>query len=167
MTKTKPFLLAALIIVLASIGNLSAQGQSNSSPTPLTGQDYEEIKALYARYNQGSDFRDADLFLSAFAEDAVMTRGGRDIDGMDALRADREARYQGQTGDVGRRHLNSSFLITATENGASSKAYYVLVDVTVRPQTIVSSGYYHDEFVRTPAGWKIKHRTLFTDAAAQ
>lgn len=165
MTKTKPLFLAALIIILASVGSLTAQAQNSSSLIPLTGQDYEEIKALYARYNQGSDFRDADLFLSAFAEDAVMTRGGRDIAGMDALRADREARYQGQTGDVGRRHLNSSFLITATESGASSKAYYVLLDVTVRPQTIVSSGYYHDEFVRTAQGWKIKHRTLFTDTA--
>ena len=167
MKKTNTLILAALVIILASIGNLAAQERSNSTPTPLAGQDYEEIKALYSRYNQGSDFRDAELFLSAFAEDAVMTRGGRDIEGMNALRADREARYQGQTGDVGRRHLNSSFLITATESGASSKAYYILVDVTVRPQTIVSSGYYHDEFVRTPEGWKIKQRTLFTDTAAQ
>ena len=167
MTKANTLFLATLVIILASFGSITAQGRNNSSPTPLTGQDYEEIKALYARYNQGSDFRDAELFLSAFAEDAVMTRGGRDIEGMDELRADREARYQGQTGDVGRRHLNSSFLITATESGASSKAYYVLLDVTVRPQTIVSSGYYHDEFVRTAEGWKIKHRTLFTDAAAQ
>ena len=167
MTKILTQILAVTVIFLAGIGNLAAQGVSNSSPATLSGQDYEEIKALYARYNQGSDFRDTELFLSAFAEDAVMTRGGRDIEGMDALRADRQARYQGQTGDVGRRHLNSSFLITPTENGARSKAYYVLVDVTVRPQTIISSGYYHDEFVRTAAGWKIKHRTLFTDAPTQ
>ena len=93
----------ALVVALAGVGFVNAQ---DSASTTLTGQDYEEIKALYARYNQGSDFRDAELFLSAFAEDAVMTRGGGDIVGMDALRADRAERYQGKTGDVGRRHMN-------------------------------------------------------------
>ena len=87
----------ALVVALAGVGFVNAQ---DSASTTLTGQDYEEIKALYARYNQGSDFRDAELFLSAFAKDAVMTRGGRDIVGMDALRADRAERYQGKTGDV-------------------------------------------------------------------
>ena len=71
----------ALVVALAGVGFVNAQ---DSASTTLTGQDYEEIKALYARYNQGSDFRDAELFLSAFAEDAVMTRGGGDIVGMDA-----------------------------------------------------------------------------------
>ena len=37
----------------------------------------------------------------AFAEDAVMTREGGDIVGMDELRADRARRYEGKTGDVG------------------------------------------------------------------
>ena len=160
MRRFLPFAaLLGVAFVLGCQDQGSMQERTSSSPTPLTGQDYEEIKALYARYNQGSDFRDAELFLSAFAEDAVLTSGGRDIEGMDALRADREARYQGQTGDVGRRHFNSSFLITATESGASSKAYYVVLDVTARPQTIFTSGYLLDEFVRTAAGWKIKHRT--------
>ena len=62
--------------------------------TSLTGQDYEETKALYARYNQGSDFRNTELFLSAFAGDAVMTRDGIGIEGMTELRADRARRYR-------------------------------------------------------------------------
>ena len=101
--------LSAVTLVLASSGLGLMYAQERTSPAPLTGQDYEEIKALYARYNQGSDFRDTELFLSAFADDAVMTRGGRDIVGMDALRADRAERYQGETGDVGRRHMNGSY----------------------------------------------------------
>ncbi len=155
-----------LLLALPGTGTLFAQ-QRGSTPTPLTGTDYEEIKALYSRYNQGSDFRDADLFLSAFAEDAVMTRDGGDIVGMDALRADRARRYQGQTGDVGRRHFNGSFLITATIEGASSRAYYLLMDVTTRPPSMIASGYYQDEFVRTAAGWRIQHRTLFSDGGNQ
>jgi hypothetical protein len=154
----------ALLLGLLGVEPVSAQGSSAAS---LTGQDYEEIKALYSRYNQGSDFRDTELFLSAFAEDAVMTRGGRDIAGMAALRADRAERYQGKTGDVGRRHMNGSFLITATKDGASARTYYLLLDVTTRQPSMVASGYYQDEFVRTAAGWRIQHRTLLSYEAPQ
>lgn len=164
-------LLVSLAVVMAigfvGFGWVSAQQSSGSSPAMLTGQDYEEIKELYARYNQGSDFRDAELFLSAFADDAVMTRGGRDIVGMDALRAERAERYAGQTGDNGRRHHNGSFIITPTADGAKARAYYLLLDVTSRPPTMVASGYYDDVFTKTPAGWRIQHRTLHGDGAAR
>lgn len=156
----------ALMMVLSGNGSVFAQA-GTAGTGALSAADMEEIRTLYARYNQGSDFRDTELFLSAFAADAVMTRGGRDISGMDALRADRAERYQGQTGDVGRRHQNSSILIEPTpDGGAIAKAYWFLLDVTARPAAIISSGYYEDVFVRTAAGWKIKHRTLFADAVA-
>lgn len=159
----------AVVMAIGFVGSVwvSAQQDSGSSPAMLTGQDYEEIKELYARYNQGSDFRDAELFLSAFADDAVMTRGGRDIVGMDALRAERAERYAGQTGDNGRRHHNGSFIITPTAEGARARAYYLLLDVTSRPPTMVASGYYDDVFTKTPDGWRIKHRTLHGDGAAR
>ena len=84
-----------------------------------------------------------------------------------ALRAERAERYQGRTGDVGRRHLNGSFLITPTSGGAKGRAYWLLMDVTTRPPTITASGYYEDSFVRTPSGWRIKPRTLHADPIAQ
>ncbi len=153
-------------IVAVTSAPVSAQPASGAAPE-LTALDYEEIKALYAQYNQGSDFRDAELFVSAFADDAVMIRpNGEKIEGMSALRAERAERYQGQTGDNGRRHMNASHIITATATGAKGRAYYVLLDVTTRPPTITASGYYEDEFVRTSKGWKIKKRTLHSDPAA-
>ena len=157
---------AVVVVVALGFGWVSAQQRVGRSGA-LTGQDYEEIKTLYARYNQGSDFRDADLFVSAFSEDAVLTRAGGSVEGMAALRAERAERYQGQTGDVGRRHLNGSYLITSTSDGAKGRAYYLLIDVTSSPPTMTASGYYEDEFVRTPAGWRIKHRTLHSDATGQ
>ena len=39
----------------------------------LTGADIAEIEQLYARYSQGLDFKDLELFLSAYADDAVFT----------------------------------------------------------------------------------------------
>ena len=163
MLKSRSFINLAFLLSVFFVESISAQGENQPGLTPLSGTDYEEIRELYARYNQGSDFRDAELFLSAFAEDAIMTREGRDIVGMAALRADRARRYQGETGDVGRRHVNGSFMIQATKEGASSRAYYVLLDVTARPPTMIGSGYYEDTFVRTPLGWRIKHRKLFMD----
>tara|TARA_B100000686_G_scaffold324485_1_gene380219 strand:- start:269 stop:790 length:522 start_codon:yes stop_codon:yes gene_type:complete len=152
--------LVAAAIVINNV--IFAQTERHDNAT-LTGKDYEEIKALYSRYNQGSDFRDTELFLSAFAEDAIMTREGGDIVGMEELRADRARRYQGESGDVGRRHLNGSYLITGTSEGAEAKTYYILMDVTERPPSVVGSGYYYDKFIRTDIGWKIKHRTLYRD----
>ena len=163
MLKSRSFINLAFLLSVFFVESISAQGENQSGLIPLSGTDYEEIRELYARYNQGSDFRDAELFLSAFAEDAIMTREGRDIVGMAALRADRARRYQGETGDVGRRHVNGSFMIQATKEGASSRAYYVLLDGTARPPTMIGSGYYEDTFVRTPLGWRIKHRKLFMD----
>ena len=163
MLKSRSFINFLFFVSVFAGQSISAQVENQPGLIPLSGTDYEEIRELYARYNQGSDFRDAELFLSAFAEDAIMTREGRDIVGMAALRADRARRYQGETGDVGRRHVNGSFIIQATKEGASSRAYYVLLDVTARPPTMIGSGYYEDTFVRTPLGWRIQHRKLFID----
>ena len=160
-------LVTVAVVAIAGFAWVSASQSRSVTPGTLTGLDYEQIKELYARYNQGSDFRDAELFLSAFADDAVMTRGGRDIVGMAALRAERVERYAGQTGDAGRRHHNGSFIITPTAEGATARAYYLLLDVTSRPPTMVASGYYEDEFTRTPDGWRIQHRTLHGDGAAR
>jgi len=163
MLKSRSFINFLFFVSVFAGQSISAQVENQPGLIPLNGTDYEEIRELYARYNQGSDFRDAELFLSAFAEDAIMTREGRDIVGMAGLRADRERRYQGETGDVGRRHVNGSFIIQPTKEGASSQAYYILLDVTTRPPTMIGSGYYEDTFVRTPLGWRIKHRKLFID----
>lgn len=155
----------SLIIVAFAMSSVykTALAEHHGETKTLSAHDYEQIKELYARYNQGSDFRDTELFLSAFAEDAVMTREGGNIVGMEELRADRARRYQGKTGDVGRRHINGSYLITPTTEGAEARTYYLLMDVTVRPPDVISSGYYEDKFVKTDAGWKIKHRTLYRD----
>ena len=156
--------LVALVVVSAiGFGWVSAQQRGGDSDV-LTGQDYREIENLYARYSQGSDLQDGELFLSAFSEDATIVRAdGSSIQGMTALRAQRAERNKGRTGDSGRRHRTGSYLITPTGTGAKGRAYYVLLDITTRPATFVFTGYYDDEFVRTPDGWRIKRRTINRD----
>jgi len=92
MLKSRSFINFLFFVSVFAGQSISAQVENQPGLIPLSGTDYEEIRELYARYNQGSDFRDAELFLSAFAEDAIMTREGRDIVGMAGLRADRERR---------------------------------------------------------------------------
>ena len=153
------------IVVVVSIfaagwfGAESARGAT----VDLTGRDYAEIERLFGLYNQGSDFRDAEMFVSAFSEDGVIIRGNGRVQGQAALRAERAERYQGQTGDNKRRHLNSSFVITATSEGAKGRAYWILNDVSGSEIKTVASGYYDDIYVKTANGWKIKSRTLTAD----
>ena len=145
---------------------VSAQSSSGAS-TALSGQDYGEIENLYARYNQGSDFRDAELFLSAFSEDATLVASNGSIThGMPALRASRVERLKGGlSGDSGNRHRTGSYLITPTPDGAAGRAYYVVLDISVKPVVMRFTGYYDDQFIRTADGWRIKHRTVNRDVA--
>jgi len=66
--------IALMLLLSSTISNISQSVFAEQAIQELSAKDFEEIKELYARYNQGSDFRDTELFLSAFAEDAVMTR---------------------------------------------------------------------------------------------
>ena len=165
----RAILKVALVAALAvGLGLFVAESSRGAAPAELTGADYAEIQQLYGLYNQGSDFRDTEMWLSAFAEDAVFRTGPGQVQrGQAELRAGREARNQGQTGDNGRRHLNSSFVITATEDGAKGRAYWVLNDVTGPEPKAVASGYYEDTFVKTDDGWKIQTRTLYRDPVAE
>ena len=129
----------------------------------LTGKDYAEIERLFGLYNQGSDFRDAEMFVSAFSEDGEIIRRNGSVKGHAALLAERAERYQGQTGDNKRRHLNSSFVITPTSDGAKGRAYWVLNDVSGSEIKAVASGYYDDIYVKTSDGWKIESRRLTAD----
>ena len=162
--RTTAFILGVVfgVIGFAWLGAEARQGAT----VQLTGADYAEIERLYGLYNQGSDFRAAEVWLSAFAEDAVFATPAGETRGQAALRQARKERYQGQTGDNGRRHYNSSFVITATESGAKARAYWLVNDVSGAEPMAVSSGYYDDTFVKTATGWKIQTRTLYRDPVA-
>ena len=155
----KVHVLTAAAVVLAVIGGGFIYTQSGARAAgTLTGADIAEIQQLYARYNQGLDFKDKELFLSAFAEDAVYTTGGGEV-------------YEGTAGltewvtpvmenDSGSpvTHNNTSILITPTADGARGRGYWLLLNVAERVPAPVFSGYYEDTFVKTADGWRIKTR---------
>ena len=148
--------------VLAAFGWVSAQG---SSPT-LTGEDYGEIMQLYGRYNQANDFRDPELYMSAFADDAVFRPLEEVVVGREALLARLRGRIQeGQEGTPGgSRHYTNSWVITPTEDGgAKGRAYWMAFNVSGEQPRAGGSGYIDDVFVKTSKGWRIKSRTLYRD----
>ncbi len=156
---------AALVAVGVAIGWISAPVNTAAAEGTLTAQDYAEIEQLYWRYNHGADFRDGDLFVSAFAADAVFEVGGQKITGRDELTAYRVERHAGQSGDTGRRHWNNSWRIVPTADGAEARVYWILVDVSGGAPDTVASGYYDDTYVKTAEGWRFKTRTISADRA--
>lgn len=133
-----------------------AQDRADAAGT-LTGADLAEIRQLYARYNQGLDFRDKELFLSAFAEDAVYTTGGGDVrTGVEGLTAWVTPLLG--AGPTTLSHNNTSILIEPTAAGARGRGYWMLMNVEQRPPAPVFSGYYEDTYVKTAAGWRIQSR---------
>ncbi|MCY4601655.1 MAG: nuclear transport factor 2 family protein [Acidobacteria bacterium] len=136
------------------------QGSSSAAAEmALSGTDIAQIEQLYARYNQGWDFKDVELYLSAYTDDAVFTTGaGVAHEGKDAIRDYLTTGFaNGASGD--RTHNNTSILITPTADGAKGRGYWYVVDVMSQPPAIAGAGYYDDTFVRTPDGWRMKSRT--------
>ena len=148
----------AVLAVVAGVAWVYAQGRGGS--TTLTGQDIADIERLYARYSQGLDFQDEELYLSAWADDAVFTTGAGEVwAGREALRERfrQGGRPEGGEG-VTTTHNNVSILVEGTEEGAKGRGYWLLLDTSESQPRLVMTGHYFDTFVRTPDGWRIKTR---------
>ena len=155
----------ALLGAGAAIGWTSAPGSAGASGGTLTAQDYAEIEQLYWRYSHGGDFRDSELWLSAFTDDALFRVAGRPaLSGRKELAAMRVTRDAGG-GDRGRRHWNNGWRILPTAEGAEARVYWLVVDVSTGKPITDRSGYYDDKYVRTADGWRIKERVVTFDSA--
>lgn len=144
---------------LVGIGWILGQsGPALNAATALTGSDIAEIEQLYARYNQGLDFRDQELLLSAFADDAVYTTGGGEAhEGKAAIAAWSAPLLE--AGPTTITHNNTSIVITPTDGGARGRGYWILFNVEQQPPAPMMTGYYEDTFVKTANGWRIKTRS--------
>ncbi len=149
---------AAALVAGAAVGWAWGQDRAGAAEM-LSGADLAEIQQLYARYNQGLDFKDQALFLSAFAEDAVYTTGGGEVYSGLAGITEWVTPLMAGGGGTTVTHNNTSILITPTAEGARGRAYWLLLNVEQREPTPVFSGYYEDTFVETADGWRIKTRS--------
>ena len=159
--------MAAVVLVGVGVlvGYFAAQGHVSAASDELTAQDYADIQQLYWRYNHGADFGDADLFVSAFTDDAfVKSSNGQEYVGKEEINEFISGSLaQMPSGDTGRRHWNNGWRITPSPDGARGRTYWLLIDVGTGQPTNDRSGYYEDVYVKTSEGWRIKSRMILGD----
>ena len=157
MQKTHLLIAVSVFLAIAALFGILGRTNGIQAAGSLTGSDIAEIQQLYARYNQAIDFRDQDLLLSIFANDAVYTTGaGEAHAGKEAIT--KWAEPVMSAGPPTFTHNNTSIVITPTTDGAKGRGYWFLFNVE-KPQPVpMVTGYYNDTFVKTSQGWKIKTR---------
>src|ERR1700730_13850175 len=128
MRRLQVLTLIALVGSLAGAGWVYAQHTNRPKVAALTAQDRSEIAELYARIDQGGDFREASLWLSAFSADAVFKiEPDQEYVGQKALTEWRAKSFGGRGGDSKSRHWDGSPLVTSTsDGGAKGRAYFVV-----------------------------------------
>ena len=158
---TKRYLLAVGILVAGSIvpGGGYARLGAQDAGGGLNTQDYIDIRHAYARYNNTIDDGDVDGWVAMWTEDGDFN-GFR---GRDELL--RFARDYIDNGDGAlRRHWINNLEIEAIPGGASAWNYFMILDVSVNPPAVASTGRNHDTFARTRDGWRFSSRTTYDSA---
>ena len=127
--------------------------------------DRTRIRELTARYNRCFDDGDAAGFAATFTEDGVMeVVGGPVTKGRDALEAMvRHTPY-------GIVHVTVDATVEVDGDRATQDVTLLVVNRPApdaaradRRSTVQRSGRYHDELVRTGAGWRFARRTASLD----
>jgi hypothetical protein len=124
----------------------------------FTITDEREIAAVLLRYATGIDRRDWKLFRTCFTDDVLAEYGDF---GTWRSAAEITAFMEHAHAELGATlHRISNFVIEAKGAGASARSY---VDALLMPgaaggEVHQGIGYYDDELVHTPQGWRIKRR---------
>ena len=122
------------------------------------------IRNLIARIAHLADHgEDLDVYLTCFTEDAewnfpIGARKGH----ADILAGAKDRRATGTTGPGSNsRHILTTIDVRVDDSDvATSDSYFVfLVETNVAPK-IFNNGHYHDTWVRTADGWKLKVRDI-------
>ncbi len=124
-------------------------------------EDRQDIGDVLVRYGTGIDSRDWPLFRTVFTDDCELDYG--DIGhwhGVDAV-----VDFMVAAHDLAGHTLHRITNQAATVNGdtATARAY---VDALIMSQDnssgVNAAGFYDDELVRTPTGWRIRRRRFTT-----
>jgi uncharacterized protein (TIGR02246 family) len=120
------------------------------------------VRNVVARLALYADGPDVDAYVDLFAPDAVWDMPGAPRTGHDEIRAgSEERRAAGQIGPGSNtRHVVSTVAVTVEGDRAVADSYWqFFVDTATAPR-LQLMGTYHDELVRTAAGWKLARRHI-------
>jgi hypothetical protein len=167
MVTTKSRVLCGWLIASAMLVCALATGGARLAAAPaLTAMDYIEIQQLVARTSFALDTA-ADkgrTYASQFTADGTLrakTPQPYEVKGRDQLAAfamgDLAHRGPSYVRDYVTNHI-----INPSAEGATGRVYLAWIEVEEngRPGGIQSGGHYDDLYVKTPAGWRIKTRTV-------
>ncbi|MGY1809518.1 nuclear transport factor 2 family protein [Blastococcus sp. SYSU D00669] len=123
--------------------------------------DRTEIAELLARYSTALDERRWELLGEVFTPDASCDYGS--LGSPDGL-AEITALVRGTIGDLdATQHLVGNVVVAVDGDEATADCYLISQHVrrgTPGGEHYMLGGRYADRLVRTPAGWRIAHRTL-------
>ena len=117
----------------------------------------QDIAEVLVRYASGIDRRDWPLFRTVFTDDVHADYGDVGVfEGVDALTAFMEVSHV----DMGHTmHKLSNLAITVDGDRAASRTYVDAVLMAPDGQSGLNPvGFYDDELLRTPDGWRIARR---------
>jgi hypothetical protein len=136
--------------------------QRTGTPSALTALDYLEIQRLVASYGHALDNGLAQIdngpaYAGLFTPDGVAFRRLKGFEPLAAI-----ARAQ-PNGPRYARHILTNVTIAPSPEGATGEQYLVVIDPPEggKPGRLFLGGHYEDIYVKTPAGWRYKSRTLF------
>lgn len=160
--------LTCVAVCLAVSSGVSGQPPA-TAPRELTALDYLEIQQLVAKYaraidtcsNNGYDYADLFTLDGAF----VPSFEGKPLPAIQGRERLAEISGGGSRGcknvpwiEQGVRHIYTNHVITPTADGASGVVDMLMIGLGGDPNKIEYDGYYEDNYVRTPQGWRFKQR---------
>lgn len=118
--------------------------------------DIEAIKQLRGRYSRAVDTKDWDLFGASLAEDARLSADSGINEGRDAI----VAMVSGALATATTVHHQHTPEIEITGPDTATGIWAMQDIVHIGTFVLRGFGHYHEDYVRTPEGWKIKSSTL-------
>ena len=135
-------------------------------------EDKLAIQEVIAQYSYTYDAQDAEGFATLFTEDAQWelfaagaTHPTIQLESRAAIQAWAVQRLTERRGRFISRHYQCNTLFeTLTAQSAQTRTIVTHQDFTEAAPRLTASGVYHDQWRKTPEGWRLVHRRLYHDA---
>ena len=129
----------------------------------LTAEDRLEIRELLHRYmfilDAGEHHGNGEEYADLYVEDGAFGANARGRDGLiraSGRAADGSYNVTHTRGPQNQIHINVGEIIVPTEEGARGTSYLLMIDGPANQ--VYWAGWYEDEYVKTPKGWRFKSR---------
>ena len=116
--------------------------------------DRVELHELPGRYGDTIDDRNWEALSTIFTNDATFDLTDLGIPMLNGL--DRISQFMDTEARHPRTHMMTNIYVDETADGV--KMYFRIV--ALRGAGLVDSASYYDDVIKTPAGWRVKHRVV-------